>query len=174
MRKLPDPRVGAPLRGARLLPEIVSVTGLKFGSLGPNTVHLCVDMQRLFGPESPWCSPWTERIIEVVEAIRGMVRSVPSLRVSSRRSGPKICPACGGLLSKLARGHARRTQSRSDELFPALSRFVPPASVIDKSTYSPFSSGRPTTWLSERAVRRLGHHGSRNRRLYLGDGPWRG
>lgn len=31
--------------------------------LGPHTVHLCIDLQNLFGPDGPWVTPWMERIL---------------------------------------------------------------------------------------------------------------
>lgn len=27
------------------------------------TVHLCLDMQRLFGRDGPWPTPWMERVL---------------------------------------------------------------------------------------------------------------
>jgi hypothetical protein len=27
------------------------------------SVHLCVDMQRIFSAESPWPTPWTDRVL---------------------------------------------------------------------------------------------------------------
>ena len=34
-----------------------------------HTVHLCVDMQRLFSTEGPWPTPWMDRVLPVVTAI---------------------------------------------------------------------------------------------------------
>ena len=28
--------------------------------IGPNTAHLCIDMQRLFSDEGPWPMAWTD------------------------------------------------------------------------------------------------------------------
>ena len=41
-------------------------TGIRFGSPGAEAVHLCVDMQRLFGPGSPWAVPWMEKVLPAV------------------------------------------------------------------------------------------------------------
>src|SRR3981081_3985159 len=30
---------------------------------GPEAVHLCLDMQLLFGPQGPWSTPWMERVL---------------------------------------------------------------------------------------------------------------
>jgi nicotinamidase-related amidase len=37
--------------------------------LGPATLHLCIDMQRLFSTEGPWPTPWMERVLPVVAEI---------------------------------------------------------------------------------------------------------
>jgi hypothetical protein len=29
----------------------------------PKTVHLCVDMQRIFSHEGPWSAPWMDRVL---------------------------------------------------------------------------------------------------------------
>lgn len=39
------------------------------GPIGPDAVHLCVDMRRLFAAGSAWEVPWMERILPAVEAI---------------------------------------------------------------------------------------------------------
>jgi hypothetical protein len=30
------------------------------------TIHLCVDMQRLFSAEGPWPTPWLDRVLPIV------------------------------------------------------------------------------------------------------------
>ena len=34
--------------------------------LTPRTLHLCIDMQRLFSDEGPWPTPWLERVTPIV------------------------------------------------------------------------------------------------------------
>ena len=34
--------------------------------LTSRTLHLCVDMQRLFSTEGPWPTPWMNRVLPVV------------------------------------------------------------------------------------------------------------
>ena len=36
--------------------------GFIHGPLGADCLHLCVDMQRLFGPGSAWAAPWLETV----------------------------------------------------------------------------------------------------------------
>jgi nicotinamidase-related amidase len=37
--------------------------------LTSRTVHLCVDMQRIFSTEGPWATPWMERVLPLVTEI---------------------------------------------------------------------------------------------------------
>ena len=37
--------------------------------LTERTVHLCVDMQRIFSAEGPWPTPWMDRVLPVVAAL---------------------------------------------------------------------------------------------------------
>jgi hypothetical protein len=37
--------------------------GVRFGPIGPNAAHLSVDMQRLFREDTPWQTPWMERVL---------------------------------------------------------------------------------------------------------------
>ena len=37
--------------------------------LTPRTVHLCIDMQRIFSSDGPWATPWMERVLPGVLAI---------------------------------------------------------------------------------------------------------
>jgi nicotinamidase-related amidase len=37
--------------------------------LTERTVHLCVDMQRIFSAEGPWPTPWIDRVLPVVAAL---------------------------------------------------------------------------------------------------------
>lgn len=32
-------------------------------------VHLCLDMQCLFGPDGPWSTPWIERVLPIIVAL---------------------------------------------------------------------------------------------------------
>ncbi len=35
------------------------------------TVHLCIDMRRIFTAEGPWPTPWMQRVLPVVADIAG-------------------------------------------------------------------------------------------------------
>src|SRR4051812_23940873 len=115
------------------------MTGLRFGPLSPETVHLCIDMQRMFGEASPWASPWVGRVLPVITEIAA--RS-PERTVFTRFIPPRHAEDMPGSWRRYYERWSEMTRDRLDpgliELFPALARMAPPATVIDKATYSAF------------------------------------
>lgn len=113
---------------------------LKFGPLGDTTMHLCVDMQRLFAEETEWHTPWMDRITPNVVAI--------TERHPERTAFTRFIP-----LRDADEGHGtwRRYYERWPrmalnalpegmiDIVPALQRFAPPAWVVDKRFYSPWT-----------------------------------
>ena len=39
--------------------------------LTERSVHLCVDMQRIFSADGPWPAPWMEKVLPVVATLTG-------------------------------------------------------------------------------------------------------
>lgn len=113
--------------------------GLRYGPLGPDFVHICVDMQRLFGPGFPWAVPWMERILPNVVTLCG---HNPARTVFTRFLPPAKAEDAGGMWRRYYRKWEAVTLDRIGEeavaLMPELAGFVPPARVIDKSVYSPW------------------------------------
>ena len=56
-------------------------SGLQFGPVGANAVHLCVDMQRLFGEGTPWNVPWMEKVLPTIV---GVVAEHPERTIFTR------------------------------------------------------------------------------------------
>lgn len=111
--------------------------GLRNGPLGPDCVHICVDMQRLFGPGYPWAVPWLERILPNVAAICG---HNPARTIFTRFLPPARAEDAKGTWRRYYHKWECVTLDRiGDEavdLLPDLSRYAPPAKVIDKMVYS--------------------------------------
>jgi nicotinamidase-related amidase len=42
---------------------------LSAAPLTERTVHLCVDMQRIFSSEGPWATPWMAKVLPVIVAL---------------------------------------------------------------------------------------------------------
>jgi len=114
-------------------------SGIHFGRIPANAVHLCVDMQRLFAEDTAWRPPWMPRVLPVV--VRLGERN--SERTCFTRFIPARSPGDG-------RGTWRRYWERwasitlenlgeeRVELLPELQAFTPPARVLDKAHYSPW------------------------------------
>lgn len=120
----------------------MSAQGLVHGPLGDDCLHVCVDMQRLFAPGSPWEVPWLEPVLPAVEklAFRHAARTVFTRFVPPVRA--EEMP--GSWQRYYRRWHSvtlEQMDSQFVDLVPALSRFVPPASVVDKRVYSPWTEG---------------------------------
>lgn len=114
-------------------------SGIHFGRIPANAVHLCVDMQRLFAEDTAWRTPWMPRVLPVV--VRLCERKAE--RTCFTRFIPARSPGDG-------RGTWRRYWERwasitlenlgeeRVELLPELQEFTPPARVLDKAHYSPW------------------------------------
>lgn len=121
------------------------------GRLTAKSLHLCVDMQRLFSNEGPWRTPWMDRTLpSIVEIAERHARQTIFTRF--------IPPATPSDMPGQWRHYYERwrdvTRERLDprllDLVPPLDRLVPPAIVVDKPVYSPFHGWRLPAILRER------------------------
>jgi len=119
---------------------MVETSGLMFGPLSPATVHLCVDMQRLFAGDGPWPVPWIHNVEPHVEEI---VRHHAEQTVFTRFLPPRDAASLPGAWKRFYDKWRDVTLERLDpevlELLPPLKRFVPPAVVVDRYVYSAFA-----------------------------------
>jgi nicotinamidase-related amidase len=128
-------------------------TGLRFGPLGENCAHLCIDMQKLFAEGTEWHTPWMKRVLPMVERIAAahpdrtvFTRFIPATRPGEGRG--------------TWRHYWKRWSSMTQEalppamldLLPSLARLVPPAVVVDKPVYSPWIEPELHAMLRERSV----------------------
>jgi nicotinamidase-related amidase len=122
-------------------------------SPGPNAVHLCIDMQRLFAPDGPWPTPWMARVTPVVAAI---VEHAPARTVFTRFITPHSVTDAIGMWRQFYRKWGAVTRENIDpallDLIPPLQRHVPPAAVFDRMVYSAFADGRLHTQLIEKNI----------------------
>lgn len=130
--------------------------GLVHGPLGANCLHLCVDMQRLFAPGSPWAVPWLEKVLPAVEALcaHRPERTVFTRFVPPQRPGEAV----GSWTRYYQRWECVTGEALGPEfvrLVPILERFVPPAQVVDKTVYSPWTEGRLDALLAPAGVEAL-------------------
>lgn len=127
--------------------------GLHHGPLTESCVHLCVDMQRLFGEGTDWATPWMERVLPKVEKI---VAAHPARTIFTRFI-PAEHPGQGqGTWRRYYERWASMTIERIGwemvGLMPELARHVPPAEVIDKQVYSPWEETDLHRRLQQRGI----------------------
>jgi nicotinamidase-related amidase len=131
----------------------MSAPGLSFGPLGDACVHLCVDMQNLFSDGSPWATPWMKRVLPNVERI---VEHKPRSTIFTRFIPAEHAGAASGTWRRYYEKWAEMTLQVIDpemvELVPPLRRFTPPALVVDKRVYSPWTEGNLDALLASSRV----------------------
>ena len=126
---------------------------LPFGPLGPNTAHLCVDMQNLFAENTPWHTPWMTRVLPIVVELaqRHREQTIFTRFIPARH--PDELP---GSWRRYYRRWSDLTLEKIDRrllgVVPPLARLAPPAAIIDKRHYSPFTEPALLNLLRERAI----------------------
>lgn len=126
---------------------------LPFGPLDDHTVHLCIDMQNLFALDTPWHTPWLTRVLPVIADIAGRhpERTVFTRFIPPQR--PEQLPGSWRRYYERWRDLTlERLEPRLLDLVPRLAALAPPATVIDKHFYSPFSEPRLRDLLSRRGA----------------------
>ena len=124
--------------------------------LSRRVIHLCLDMQGMFGRDGPWPTPWMERVVPKVVALAARA---PANTIFTRFIPPMRATDMPGMWREFYRKWSKVTRQRLApeylELLPQLRRFAPPAVVFDKFVYSAFADGRLASHLSERSVSTL-------------------
>jgi len=112
---------------------------LRHGPLTESCVHLCIDMQNLFA-EGPWETPWMKRVLPMVERLAA---AFPGRTVFTRFIPPERPEQREGAWRRYFENWSQMTLSalppHATELLPSLARFTPPAEVVDKPVYSPWT-----------------------------------
>ncbi|WP_117192223.1 cysteine hydrolase family protein [Rhizobium terrae] len=118
--------------------------------------HLCIDMQRMFAELTPWHIPWMQRVRETVAVIAGRH---PEKTVFTRFVTPKTPSDANGSWRGYYEKWSMMTRSELGDpmvdILPELRALVPPATVFDKMTYSPWLDGRLHHFLQAQGVTTL-------------------
>jgi nicotinamidase-related amidase len=126
---------------------------LPFGPLTDRTAHICIDMQNVFAEDTPWHTPWMARVLPVVTRI---AERHPSRTVFTRFIPPRRPDRMPGSWQRYYERWRELTLERIEprliELVPPLAALAPPAEVIDKRVYSPFSESELGDLLRRRRI----------------------
>ncbi|GKQ53504.1 cysteine hydrolase family protein [Bradyrhizobium sp. Ce-3] len=126
------------------------------GPPGPYSVHLCIDMQRLFAENGPWPTPWLRRVLPTIESL---VRRAPERTIFTRLIPPIASGEAKGMWQTYYAKWPSVTRAVMDlsllRLVPELEQFAPPATVIDKPVYSAFATGQLHAHLQAKHVNTL-------------------
>lgn len=118
-----------------------------------DAVHLCIDMQNIFAPGGIWETPWMERVLP---AIVDITARFTERTVFTRFITPLDAEDRSGRWRRYFTKWKCATRSQLPaeqlELIPALRRFAPPATVIDKPAYSAFAQSALPSFLQEKNV----------------------
>ena len=124
-------------------------TELRHGPIEVNSVHICVDMQMLFASGSLWQVPWFERTLPRIEEIAARHAATT---IFTRFMPPARPADAVGMWRRYYERWRSVTLLEVDprlvELAPELARHSPPAQIIDKAVYSPWTEGRLDAFLS--------------------------
>lgn len=110
--------------------------------LGSDTVHVVVDMQRMFAEDTPWQVKGLERLIEPIAML---CRARPDATLFTRFMTPHTATEAQGEWQRYYERWHELTRDEMDpallDIVPTLRRFVPPAEIVDKtSCYGGFAT----------------------------------
>jgi nicotinamidase-related amidase len=104
--------------------------------LTERTVHVCVDMQRIFSAEGPWPTPWMDRVLPVVAAL---ANRHPERTVFTRFIPPERPDQMPGMWRRYCRRWRVATRERLDlrllELMPPLAALARPRPLSTKPLF---------------------------------------
>jgi nicotinamidase-related amidase len=125
--------------------------GLRFGVLDGGVVHLCVDVQRLFAEDTPWKTPWIDRVLpKIVEITADHASETIFTRFIPARSAADSVGAWRRYWRRWEKMTLSNLSPDMVNLVADISHFTPPAVVIDKRNYSP--------WMTPELPRLLRQH----------------
>ncbi|HEY7581381.1 MAG TPA: isochorismatase family cysteine hydrolase [Acetobacteraceae bacterium] len=127
--------------------------GIRFGRLGETAAHLCIDMQTMFAERTDWHVPWMQRVLP---AVQRLAHAKAEQTIFTRFVPPDHPGQANGTWQRYYRRWRHMTGERIDpamiDLVPPLCAVVPPATVIDKFHYSPFTEQTLPDLLRQRGV----------------------
>ncbi len=121
-----------------------------------HSVHLCVDMQRMFAEQTEWSTPWAVKILPQIIALTEIN---PSNTIFTRFIPAANACKAPGMWQKYYERWENMTLEKIDpallQLIPALKAFIPPATLFDKHVYGPWMETTLHRYLQQRRIHTL-------------------
>ena len=115
--------------------------------------HLCIDMQNIFARGGVWETPWMEKVLPAISEIAARYRERTVFTRFVTPEQPEDRPGrWQGYFTKWKTATRANLGPRDLDLVPTLSRYVPPALVVDKPAYSAFYGSHLADLLLEKHV----------------------
>jgi len=132
---------------------ITQASSLPHGPLTESAIHLCIDMQQMFADQTAWHVPWMKRVVPVILRI---ARAWPSRTIFTRFIPPMRAAEVRGTwqhyYQRWGEFTGERLPSHFLALLPELLELIPPAQVVDKHVYSPFTEPQLHRNLQDRGI----------------------
>lgn len=126
---------------------------LRFGPTGPYAIHICVDMQRIFAEDTEWRTPWFDRVLpNIVEITAARSERTVFTRFIPARTTAQGVGAWRRYYERWSSMTIDRLGPDMVDLVPDLARFAPPAWVLDKRVYSPWTGSDLHLRLREKSI----------------------
>jgi nicotinamidase-related amidase len=133
--------------------SIEFISGLKFGALGPKTLHVCVDMQLMFALETKWASGAIWRALPGILEISGQYTSQT---VFTRFICPRDLGETAGQWTRFYADAEGMLTSKLHpsmmDLLPELAKFIPPAKIVDRKVFSALASPELRALLTQGSI----------------------
>jgi nicotinamidase-related amidase len=115
--------------------------------------HLCIDMQNIFARGGVWETPWMEKVLPAISEIAARYRErTVFTRFVTPEQPEDRSGRWQGYFTKWKTATRANLGPRDLDLVPTLSRYVPPALVVDKPAYSAFYGSHLADLLVEKHV----------------------
>jgi len=115
--------------------------------------HLCIDMQNIFARGGVWETPWMEKVLPAISEIAARYRErTVFTRFVTPEQPEDRSGRWQGYFTKWKAATRANLGPRDLDLVPTLSRYVPPALVVDKPAYSAFYGSHLADLLLEKHV----------------------
>jgi nicotinamidase-related amidase len=123
---------------------------------GASSVHLCIDMQKLFAPDGPWATPWMGKVLP---KIIPLIERSPERTIFTRFIPPKQPEDMPGrwqdYYNKWRKVTGEHLHPSWLELVLPLQIYVPPAGIFDRLHYSAFMGGYLHSYLTDKNINTL-------------------